>query len=332
MQDTQTSQAMVGDHPLMRDLLQLARRVALSDLAVNLFGETGTGKELLARLIHAESPRWRGPFVSVDCGMLAIETARSDLFGHVRGAFTGAQFARCGLVAEADGGTLFLDEIGELHPDLQLQLLRLIQEGEYRCMGESKVRRANVRLIAATHQDLESLVEKKRFRSDLYYRLQMVPLTLPPLRARRSDVPLLIDHFMALYQAVGYQKQMDLSARAVLCAYDWPGNIRELQHEIARLVVMADGPLITLERISDRIRSANPSLDVYDLPFKDARKQQLLVFMNEYIHRQLLRSGGNVTLAARESGVGRQYFQMRMAECGLCSKKYKRVPGGGRDA
>ncbi|MFT5367076.1 MAG: DNA-binding NtrC family response regulator [Candidatus Latescibacterota bacterium] len=324
MQDLEKKQAIIGEHPLIKEVFRLARRVAPSDLAVNISGETGTGKELLARFIHAESTRRKGPFVAVDCGVLTLETARSELFGHVRGAFTGAHDTRCGLVAEAAGGTLFLDEVGELDLDLQLQLLRLVQEGEFRRMGESRVQRVDVRLIVATHRDLEALVGEMKFRADLYYRLQVLPLVLPPLRSRSSDIRLLVDHFLGLYPCAGRSKVFTNAALDVLERFDWPGNVRELQHEIARLLLMVDGERIGEVDLADRIREAVNTVDVHDLPFKEARRIQLQHFMCEYLHRQLLRSKGNVTSAARESGVGRQYFQMRMAECGLYSKAYKR--------
>lgn len=323
MQDFQTDRFMVGEHPLIKDVFRLARKVAQSDLPVSILGETGTGKELLARFIHAESTRRNGRLVVVDCGVLAAETARSELFGHVRGAFTGAHQARCGLVAEANGGTLFLDEVGELDLDLQRQLLRLIQEGLFRPLGASQLQRVQVRVIAATHRDLSALVEEKKFRADLFYRLQVVPLTMPPLRARLTDIPLLVNHFCSIYHRVGHGKVLTPHAVAVLMNYDWPGNVRELQHEIARLQVMSDQEQIDETCLAHHIRTPQGVEDVYDLPFKEARKLHIQKFMYEYLHRQLLRSQGNVTLAAKESGLGRQYFQMRMAECGLYSKAYK---------
>jgi len=324
MQDIKTDCVMVGEHPLIKDVFRLASRVAHSDLPVQVFGETGTGKELLARYIHAESNRRNRRLVVVDCGILATETARSELFGHVRGAFTGAHQARCGLVAEADGGTLFLDEVGELDLGLQCQLLRLIQEGVYRPLGASQLQRVDVRVIAATHRDLAALVAEKKFRADLYYRLQVVPLTMPPLRARLSDIPLLVNHFCSFYHRVGCRKALTPSAYTGLMRYDWPGNVRELQHEIARLQVMVDQEKIDETCLARRIRESHGNEDVYGLPFKEARKLHMQKFMYEYLHRQLLRSQGNVTMAAKESGLGRQYFQMRMAECGLYSKAYKR--------
>lgn len=323
MQDMYAGQVMVGDHILLKEVLTLARRVACSDLAVNIFGETGTGKELLARFIHAESNRRKGSFVTVDCGMLSIETARSELFGHTRGAFTGAHATHQGLVAEAAGGTLFLDEVGELDLSLQLQLLRLIQEGTFRRMGDSRMQKVDVRVITATHRDLAGLVEENAFRADLYYRLQMVPLVLPPLRLRQSDIVALADYFCALYARNGLTKTFTTSAHRALMGYDWPGNVRELQHEIVRLVLMVESQRIDEPHLADKIRCAPGACDVYDLPFKEARKITMQHFMYEYLHRQLLHSNGNVTQAAKESGVGRQYFQMRMAECGLHSKVYK---------
>lgn len=315
---------IVGEHPVMKEVFRLARRVARSDLTVNIHGETGTGKELLARFIHTESRRRSGHFVAVDCGMLRSETARSELFGHARGAFTGAHTHYQGLVARAHGGTLFLDEVGELDLDLQLQLLRLIQEGAYRRIGDPLFYKSDIRLITATHRNLEKMVHDGTFREDLYYRLHMVPFEMPPLRRRKSDVPLLVRHFVHGYRNAGEQKAFSKAALRAFERYPWPGNIRELENEIVRLMWMVDGEIVCEDHLPDHIRHTQDNLDLFGLPFKEARKMSLDNFMREYLHQQLLRSGGNVTRAAELSGVGRQYFQMRMAECGLRSKDYKK--------
>lgn len=314
---------LIGQHPAIVEALHLGRRVARCALPVNIFGETGTGKELFARFIHSESPHRDGPFVAVDCGILSREMARSELFGYVRGAFTGALETRPGLVEAACGGTLFLDEIGELDADLQLQLLRLIQEGEFRRVGETGYRKANVRLITATHRDLSALMQARAFREDLYYRLTVIPIALPPLRARRSDIPLLIQHFCRIYARPVGRRSFSPEAIEMMTRYPWPGNVRQLAHEVARLLVVSEGTCIEAAHLPAYMCEAPGEADEFDLPFKDARQINQQKFMREYLHRALVRSGGNVSLAAKTSGVGRQYFQLRMSEHGIRSEAYR---------
>lgn len=313
---------LIGQHPSLLDVQKRACRVANSELPVNISGETGTGKELLARYIHGISHRNRGPFVTVDCGLLTSEMARSELFGYVRGAFTGASETRLGLVESARGGTLFLDEIGELPSNLQLQLLRLVQEQEFRRVGEASMRRSNVRLITATHCNLRKMVRKKSFREDLYYRLNVVPIQLPPLRKRLSDLPLLIAHFCQ--EMKEYNRAFSPEVIQRMSHYAWPGNVRELQHEIARLMVMGEGKIIRVSDLRPRIRGSKPEVDVFDLPFKEARQLANSQFMREYLDRALKKTQGNVSEAARQCGIGRQYFQLRMSEHGLRSAYYKK--------
>jgi len=312
---------LIGQHPSLLDVQKRACRVANSELPVNISGETGTGKELLARYIHGISHRNRGPFVTVDCGLLSSEVARSELFGYVRGAFTGASETRLGLVESAREGTLFLDEIGELPSNLQLQLLRLVQEQEFRRVGEASMRRSNVRLITATHCNLRKMVRKKTFREDLYYRLNVVPLQLPPLRKRLSDLPLLVAHFCR--EMKEYNRAFSPEVIQRMSHYAWPGNIRELQHEVARLMVMGEGKMIRVSDLRSRIRGSKPEVDVFDLPFKEARQLANSQFMREYLDRALKKTQGNVSEAARQCGIGRQYFQLRMSELGLRSAYYK---------
>ena len=313
---------LVGKHSLLLDAQDRARRVAGFDLPVNIEGETGRGKELLARYIHEVSARAKGPFVIVDCGLLSTEMARSELFGHVRGAFTGASETRIGLVEAASGGTLFLDEVGELSPELQLHLLRLVQEQEFRRVGETQSRRANIRLITATHRNLPEMVKMGAFREDLFYRLNVVPLHLPPLRKRSSDLPLLIEHFCQL--AKGIPRVFTQEAIVALSGYSWPGNVRELQHVVAKLLVMGEGDFIGVGDLPCEICGNEFEADVFEQPFKKARQEAIRKFIREYLHRALMRTQGNVSLAAEQCGIGRQYFQMRMAESGLRSRTYKR--------
>lgn len=254
----------------------------------------------------------------------------SELFGHARGAFTGACASRSGLVAEAEGGTLFLDEVGELDGDLQRHLLRLIQEGEYRPLGESRMRQADVRLVAATNRNLKAMVQEGAFREDLFYRLAVIHLHMPPLRERRSDIPLLAEHFAKQHLGEGLGgRPLTPEARAILEQYDWPGNVRELSHAIARALVYSESEQIHAGDLPPRILASarREERDLYCLPYKEARQCSLEEFSREYLQRALLRARGNVSQAARDSGIGRQYFQLRMVEQGIKADSYRPLDG-----
>ncbi|MCZ6635738.1 MAG: sigma-54 dependent transcriptional regulator [bacterium] len=316
---------MIGEHHAIHEVQRLARRAARCHLPVLITGETGTGKELLADFIHRNSFRSEGPFVTVDCGVLTREVARSELFGHLRGAFTGALETRQGLVKIAQGGTLFLDEVGELDNELQQYLSRLVQEGEFRPLGGAKMQKANVRLVMATHRDLDQRVSEGAFRKDLFYRLHVISLHLPPLRHRRSDIPLLVAHFLERFQRTGISKrEFSDDALRVLEAHDWPGNIRELAHVVAQALVFAEGARIEPKDLSLSVKPSEDVGEIYGLPYKEARQESLNRFTREYLHRTLLKTRGNVSQAARESGIGRQYFQLRMAEQDIRAEPYRR--------
>ncbi len=230
---------VIGESPAMRAVYRLTRLVAPTRASVLLVGETGTGKELIARAIHRLGPRRDGPYVRINCGALSESLLESELFGHVKGAFTGAVDNKSGRFEAAHGGTIFLDEISSMTPKLQVKLLRVLQEREFERVGESKTINVDVRLIAATNQSLEDEVEAGRFRDDLYYRLNVVPIYLPPLRERREDIPALAAHFLRRYAEEDRKRPKTLTPRAleVLTAYDWPGHVRELEHDLARAVV-----------------------------------------------------------------------------------------------
>jgi two-component system response regulator HydG len=238
---------IVGSSPALRRALEVAQQAAPSTANVLVLGESGTGKELLARFIHERSGR-AGPFVAVNLAALPETIVESELFGHERGAFTGAVQRREGRIAQAAGGTLFLDEIGELSPAVQVKLLRVLQEGEYEPLG-GRTQRADFRLVAATHRDLRAEVAAGRFREDLYYRLDVIAITSPPLRDRRDDVPLLVEHFLEVYARKNARPRLTVTREALerLCAYDWPGNVRELENVVERAVVLAKTPQITPE-------------------------------------------------------------------------------------
>jgi DNA-binding NtrC family response regulator len=237
----------------MEQVYQLTRLVARSNASVLLLGETGTGKELIAKAIHQISARGGGPFVRVNCGALSESLLESELFGHVRGSFTGAVDNRIGRFEAAHTGTIFLDEINSTTPKLQVKLLRVLQEREFERVGDTQTIRVDTRVIAASNRDLLDEVDAERFREDLYYRLNVVPIQLPPLRQRREDIPTLIEHFLTIYNEVNdrYVVHIERKALEALQDHDWPGNVRELQNYIERAVVMAPGDELTAELLPD---------------------------------------------------------------------------------
>jgi len=247
---------VVGQSQAMRKVYRLTRLVAPTRASVLLIGETGTGKELIARAIHQLSPRNDGPFVRVNCGALSESLLESELFGHVRGAFTGAVENRTGRFEAAHTGTIFLDEISSMSPKLQVKLLRVLQEHEFERVGESKTIRVDTRVIAATNQFLEEEVEAGRFRDDLYYRLNVVPMYLPPLRERREDIPSLAEFFLQRYVQENNKpiRGFGPGALDVLMEHDWPGNVRELENDIERAVVLCQGEVITTDMLVAQIR------------------------------------------------------------------------------
>ena len=300
---------LVGAQTGLRPAVALARKVLDTDTSVLLLGETGTGKELFARLIHDNSPRRAARFVAQNCGALAESLLESELFGHVRGAFTGATGERKGLFEEADGGTIFLDEVGDTSPAMQLRLLRVLQEGEIRRVGASAVKKVNVRVLAATNLDLEGDVASGRFRRDLYYRLNVFPIRLPALRDRTEDVPALAEHFLRVYRERARRAVPGISPEALRClrAYPFPGNVRELENEIERAVALADpGQPIGPEHLSDRLRQGAA----------DPTPPQTLGAAIEQLKRRMiedaLRECGSKTRAAERLGLTRQSLQQML--------------------
>jgi len=304
---------IVGRAACLRELLERVMRVAPTDATVLLSGESGTGKELIARALHAASRRAGKPFVPVNCAAITETLLESELFGHARGAFTGATRARRGLFEEASGGTLFIDEIGETAPGSQVKLLRAIQDGEIRRVGESLPVKVNVRVIAATNQNLAVAVAEKRFREDLFYRLNVVPLRVPPLRERREDVPLLAAHFLESYaQRTGERKTLTPAALQKLVEYPWPGNVRELENMIEQAAALAPHA-----RLSDAdIRLQMPS------PGEGARAAQTLAEVVEAAERRAIesavaRTGGDLGRVARELAISPTTLWRKMKRLGL---------------
>src|SRR5450432_291212 len=253
-----TTREIVGQSPALRRVLDVATQAAPSSATVLILGESGTGKELIARYIHSKSGRASGPFLAVNCAAIPETILEAELFGHERGAFTGAIAKREGRFARARGGTLFLDEIGELSPAVQVKILRVLQEGEYEPVGGHTIK-ADARIVAATNRDLVSEVEAGRFREDLYYRLNVIAVTAPPLRARREDIPLLVDHFLGVYCTKNGRPRL-LVARSVmqlLLDYPWPGNVRELENVIERAVVLCRADTLTIDDLPEAIVQAS---------------------------------------------------------------------------
>jgi two-component system, NtrC family, response regulator GlrR len=294
--------SIITRSPRMEDLLRQAKLVADSDASVLIFGESGTGKELLARAIHQASRRSTQAFVAVNCGAIPADLLESELFGHARGAFTGAVQAHKGLFQAADGGTLFLDEIGDMPLPLQVKLLRVLQEGEVRPVGSTQAIPVDVRVISATHRDLDSQREQGLFREDLYYRLNVVSLKLPSLADRREDIPLLAAHILRKL-AERYRKpapSLAPDAMALLVAAPWPGNIRQLLNLLEQAVALATTPVIPATLVQAALKEDAAAL----IPFEEARK----TFEREYLVRLLKITGGNVTQAAQLAKRNRTEF------------------------
>ena len=255
---------LIGSGSAMQAVYAMTRRVAASNASVLLVGETGTGKELIAKAIHELSPRSTGPFVRVNCGALSESLLESELFGHVRGSFTGAVANRAGRFEAAHTGTIFLDEINSTTPKLQVKLLRVLQEREFERVGDTETISVDTRVIAASNRELLDEVAKETFREDLYYRLNVVPIYLPPLRSRREDIPLLVTHFLEHYneQSDRFVTHIGKEAMEALCGYHWPGNVRELQNVVERCVVLADGDELTLDLLPPTMRGGRPPVSM----------------------------------------------------------------------
>jgi DNA-binding NtrC family response regulator len=303
------SDVIIGGSGWIKDLYERISMVAPTDVTVAISGESGTGKELVARTLHSLSSRYERPFVVVNCGAIPEPLLEDELFGHVKGAFTDASKDREGLFAAADTGTLFLDEIGEMSPGLQVKLLRVLQSQEFRRIGDDHDVRVDVRVITATNRDLEKAVRTGAFRQDLYYRINVFPLLLPPLRDRREDIPLLAHHFLLkLRHRVGkHVESFTTAAMDKLLAYPWPGNVRELENKVHHALVLAQGEHIRPEEVQLEvtISSRHMALDV-TRPFRDLKREMVASFEREYTRELLRRHGGNLAAAARQARMDRK--------------------------
>ena len=312
-----------GESQPMRHVFSLLTRVAPTDATVLLEGETGTGKELMAEGLHQYSHRARGAFVVLDCGAIPRDLLAAELFGHARGAFTGADQARRGLADAAAGGTLFLDEIGELPLELQPQLLRLLEKREIRPIGETRSHHVDVRVVAATNRDLQQMVKQGAFREDLYFRLAVVKVPIPPLRDRPEDIRPLVQLFMDEMGKGDYAIPEALMQQ--LFEHDWPGNVRELRNVVERGMSLATARIMASGNLAPPAASrqadegglpAMPS-DMMDLPFKEAKGMLVEVFEREYLVQLLDRHGGNISSASREAGIDRNYIHRLVKKYGL---------------
>jgi DNA-binding NtrC family response regulator len=306
-------EGIIGESGPMQEALSLVRRVAPSDATVLIRGESGTGKELIAKAIHYASPRAAGPLIKVNCAALAESLLEAELFGHEKGAFTGAIATRKGRFELAEGGSLFLDEIGDLPAHMQVKLLRVLQEREFERVGSSRPITVNVRLLAATHRDLEVLVRDGRFRDDLYYRINVVTVTLPPLRERRDDLPLLIDHFVRTFAAKNGKPIDGLTraARETLLRYDYPGNVRELENLIERAVVLTRDEVIGVADLPLTLRDPAPEPAGSGL---DAAVEGL---ERRLMREALARAGGVQTRAAELLGISERVLRYKLKKYGL---------------
>jgi len=296
-----------GRTAVMRRLMARVGKAAKAEMPALLVGESGTGKELVARALHEESRRSGGPFVTVDCGALSPALVASELFGHEKGAFTGADRQHEGAFERADGGTLFLDEIGELSPELQPALLGVLERGRFRRVGGRKEVSVDVRVVAATHRDLRAEVNEGTFRLDLYYRLAVVVLELPPLRERLEDVPLLVEHFLREAGHDGAVSEVfSAEALTALCRHRWPGNVRELRNVVEATLAMGETPPLFVAEPTGGDAALDDALLAQ--PYKDARRVLLDAFERRYVQRLLERNDGNVSAAAREGRMDRTYL------------------------
>ena len=309
--------SVLGTSNCMRDMFALLQRVATTDATLLMEGETGTGKEAIAESVHRASHRANAPFVVVDCGAIPKDLIQSELFGHIRGAFTGAHSDKTGLIEAANGGTLFLDEIGELDIELQPQLLRVLEKREVRKVGDTTARSVDIRVLAATNRDLRQMVREGTFREDLYFRLAVVRAAVPPLRDRRDDIPALVSHFASRAGGEGFAVPPTMMDE--LCNYDWPGNVRELRNVVERALSLGTTglPAHRATTAGGSPIAPAPTDDMLDLPFKEAKGQLIEGFERAYLTHLLGKHRGNISRAAADAGIDRNYIHRLVKKYGI---------------
>ncbi|HEY7411270.1 MAG TPA: sigma-54 dependent transcriptional regulator [Vicinamibacteria bacterium] len=311
--------ALIGDSPPMAALRRLIERAAPSDVPVLILGENGTGKELAARAVHELSPRQRGPFVKMNCAAVPAELVESELFGHEKGAFSGAVAQRRGRFEAADGGTLFLDEIGDMTASMQAKLLRVLQDGEITRVGGQGVIRVDVRLISATNQDLDALIRQGRFREDLYYRISTLTVRAPALRERAADVPALAEHFLAAAARRNHWKPRRFSAEALalLKQQPWRGNVRELRNVVERALILGDADPLEAADVRLALPASSSPAATAALPTEGALKDLMDAYEREVIRERLRATGGHATNAARSLGLERSHLYKKCKQLGI---------------
>jgi len=322
LQENWPLENMIGQSKVMQDVAKRIKKVAKSEANVFIFGESGTGKEVVAQNIHKQSPRSNRPFIPLDCVALPGTIMESEIFGYEKGAFTGANSCKPGILELADGGTLFLDEITELDINLQAKLLRVLQERKFRRLGGTKTIAIDIRIISATNIVPENAVKNGKLRQDLYYRLNVVPIQLPPLRERKDDIPLLVQHFINKFNPSCPREIIGISREALslLKKYDWPGNVRELQNVIEQVMSLSENNVVCPEDLPDQIK-ANELFEI-DVPaetlsFQEAKEKYLNQFYKKYIENLLNKCDGNISLVARQSGISRWTIYRMMKTAGI---------------
>jgi Nif-specific regulatory protein len=322
LEDRFRPENIIGNSNAMRDMYRQIHQVAPSDTTVVIRGESGTGKELVAHAIHYSSPRAKGPFVKVNCAALNENLLDSELFGHEKGAFTGAIQSRIGRIEEADGGTLFLDEIGEFSPVTQVKLLRVLQDRQFERVGSNKTLRTNARIIVATNRDLEAAVQDERFRQDLYYRINVFPIFLPPLRERKDDILQLADFFVERYAAKMGRDVRRISTPAInmMVAYHWPGNVRELENCIERAVLISTDNVIHGHHLPPTLQTSDAS----DTIGTGSLEERVNLFARDLIVDALKRCNGSLAATARDLGTTARIIRYKVKELGIDYKRYRR--------
>ncbi|WP_456434445.1 sigma-54-dependent transcriptional regulator [Thermosulfuriphilus sp.] len=311
---------MIGESPKMKAVFRQIMAVAPTESTVTIYGESGTGKELVAKAIHVHSPRAKGPFVAVNCAAIPETLLEDELFGHLKGAYTGAVGSKVGLFVQAHRGTLFLDEVGEMSEAMQAKLLRVVETGEVRPLGSDQTKKVDVRLIVATKRDLKQMVDEGRFREDLYYRIHVVPIHLPPLRERREDIPLLMRHFFEKFsQKMGKRiETIESEVVDLFVSYHWPGNVRELENLIEYLTALAPGKVINKAMLANT-PLLQEQVPIELKPLREAKDQ----FVKRYLEDLFRLTKGNVSRAARLAGYYRADFYKLFQKYGLDPKKYR---------
>lgn len=322
LEDKFRPENIIGNSNAMRDVYSQIYQVASSDTTVVIRGESGTGKELVANAIHYSSPRAKGPFIKINCAALNENLLESELFGHEKGAFTGAIQSRKGRIEESEGGTLFLDEIGDFSRATQIKLLRVLQEKEFERVGSNRTIKTNARIIVATNRDLEKAVESEEFRQDLYYRINVFPIFIPPLRDRKDDILLLADYFVEQYAKKMNKDVRRISTPAInmMVAYHWPGNVRELENCIERAVLLSSDSVIHGHHLPPTLQTSDAS----DTVGSGSLKERVGLFERDIVVDALKRSGGNLAFAARDLGTTSRVIGYKVKELGIDYKRYRR--------